>query len=303
MWRVEPGDVAGRRAVVPPRPVRQHRRHVTPGRINEAYERDDPQKLIDTIYQNFGINTDHFVQVDFCAFQTLVDAVDGVAVPFDTLIRDENTGLNVTETGCYTFDGDHALAYVRSRKLEYLDADGKWTQDPTSDLGRISRQQDFLRRTVARLLSKGAFDPGRRRWPHRDRHRVHRERRRTHAAQDVGVRRRHEQGRPDRDQDVPDQRDAQDDLRAAPCSSRPSTATTCRRSSRCSAARRPSRMPRSGARHDDRAARSERHDRRRRRSSPTPTVDRHDRRPSTTLPSVVAEQNTYGVVPDPNISC
>ena len=129
------------------------------GRINEAYERDNPQKLIDTIYQNFGINTDHFVQVDFCAFQTLVDAVDGVAVPFDTLIRDENTGLNVTETGCYTFDGDHALAYVRSRKLEYLDPDGNWTQDPTSDLGRISRQQDFLRRTVARLLSKGAFDP------------------------------------------------------------------------------------------------------------------------------------------------
>lgn len=29
------------------------------GRINEAYERDNPQKLIDTIYQNFGINTDH----------------------------------------------------------------------------------------------------------------------------------------------------------------------------------------------------------------------------------------------------
>ena len=79
------------------------------GRINEAYERDNPQKLIDTIYQNFGINTDHFVQVDFCAFQTLVDAVDGVAVPFDTLVRDPNTGLNVTETGCYTFDGDHAL--------------------------------------------------------------------------------------------------------------------------------------------------------------------------------------------------
>jgi len=50
------------------------------GRINEAYERDNPQKLIDTIYQNFGINTDHFVQVDFCAFRTLVDAVGGVAV-------------------------------------------------------------------------------------------------------------------------------------------------------------------------------------------------------------------------------
>ena len=112
------------------------------GRINEAYERDNPQKLIDTIYQNFGIGTDHFVQVDFCAFQTLVDAVDGVAVPFTTPVRDPNTGLDVPEAGCYTFTGDHALAYVRSRKLEYLDANGDWKKDPTSDLGRISRQQD-----------------------------------------------------------------------------------------------------------------------------------------------------------------
>ncbi len=129
------------------------------GRINEAYERDNPQKLIDTIYQNFGIGTDHFIQVDFCAFQELVKAVDGVAVPLPYPVRDPNTGLDVPEAGCYTFTGDHALAYVRSRKLEYLDASGEWKKDPTSDLGRISRQQDFLKRTVSRLLSKGAYNP------------------------------------------------------------------------------------------------------------------------------------------------
>jgi LCP family protein required for cell wall assembly len=128
-------------------------------RINDAYQRDDPQQLIDTIYQNFGINTDHFVQVDFCAFRTLVDAAGGVAVPFDTPVRDPNTGLNVTAAGCFTFDGDHALAYVRSRKLQYLDPSGEWEQDPTSDLGRISRQQDFLRRTVSSLLSRGVYNP------------------------------------------------------------------------------------------------------------------------------------------------
>ncbi len=129
------------------------------GRINEAYERDNPQKLVDTIYENFGILTDHFVQVDFCAFRTLVNAVNGVAVPFATPVRDPNTGLNVPEAGCFTFDGDHALAYARSRKLQYLDESGEWKQDPTSDLGRISRQQDFLRRTVSRLLAKGAYNP------------------------------------------------------------------------------------------------------------------------------------------------
>jgi LCP family protein required for cell wall assembly len=129
------------------------------GRINEAYQRDAPQKLIDTIYQNFGINTDHFVQVDFCAFRTLVNAVGGVAVPFDTPVRDTNTGLDVPVAGCFTFDGDHALAYARSRKLQFIDENGEWQRDGTSDLGRISRQQDFLRRTVSRLLAKGAYNP------------------------------------------------------------------------------------------------------------------------------------------------
>jgi len=128
-------------------------------RINAAYERDNPQKLINTIYNNFGITTDHFIQVDFCAFKTLVDAVDGVTVPFATPVRDSTTGLNVPAAGCFTFDGDHALAYVRSRHLESYTPDGGWVADPTSDLGRISRQQDFMRRTITQLLDQGAFDP------------------------------------------------------------------------------------------------------------------------------------------------
>lgn len=130
------------------------------GRINEAYTRDDPQRLIDTISQNFLIPTDHFVQVDFCAFQTLVNAVDGVAVPFERPVRDTKTGLFVPEAGCYTFDGDHALAYVRSRSIQEFRDDGTWSKaDGTSDLGRISRQQDFIRRTIDSLLAAGAFDP------------------------------------------------------------------------------------------------------------------------------------------------
>jgi len=130
-------------------------------RINSAFRRDDPQRLIDTIYENFGIGTDHFIQVDFCTFKTLVDAVGGVTVPFEFPARDPNTGLNVPEPGCFTFDGDHALAYVRSRHYEYEDppGSGEWQEDPSSDLGRISRQQDFLRRTLTSVLAKGLLNP------------------------------------------------------------------------------------------------------------------------------------------------
>jgi LCP family protein required for cell wall assembly len=130
-------------------------------RINSAYRRDDPQRLINTIYQNFGIGIDHYIQVDFCTFKTLVDAVGGVTVPFAYPARDPNTGLDVPTTGCYTFNGDHALAYVRSRHYEYEDppGSGNWKEDPTSDLGRISRQQDFLRRTLSSVLAKGFLNP------------------------------------------------------------------------------------------------------------------------------------------------
>jgi polyisoprenyl-teichoic acid--peptidoglycan teichoic acid transferase len=159
VWRVNPGtgqvavlsfprdlyvDVGGRR-----------------GRINEAYRRDDPARLIDTLANNFGIGIDHYVQVDFCAFKRLVDAVGGVAVPFEYPARDSRTGLFVPEVGCYNFAGDHALAYVRSRRYQYENpvGSGNWKTDGTSDLGRISRQQDFLRRTVASVLNRGAYSP------------------------------------------------------------------------------------------------------------------------------------------------
>jgi LCP family protein required for cell wall assembly len=128
-------------------------------RINAAYRPDDPQLLIDTIWQNFGIPIDHFIQVDFCAFRTLVDAVGGVAVPFEHPARDSSSGLNVPEAGCVTLDGNMALSYVRSRKYQWQDEQGDWHTDGTSDFGRIARQQDFLRRVLAKVISDELYRP------------------------------------------------------------------------------------------------------------------------------------------------
>jgi len=129
-------------------------------RINSAYVKNDPSTLIATIYKNFGIGIDHTIQVDFCAFKTLVDAVGGVTVPFAQAVRDVHTGLDVPQPGCFTFTGDHALAYVRSRHFETYDqAKNTWTEDPLADLGRISRQQDFIRRVIAKALKTGVYTP------------------------------------------------------------------------------------------------------------------------------------------------
>lgn len=129
-------------------------------RINSAFNRDDPNTLVLTIWENFGIPVDHYVNVDFCAFKKIVDAVGGIRVPFATPIRDRNTGLNIENAGCHRFDGEEGLAYVRSRKLFYYDSDSQsWKQDPAADRGRISRQQDFLRRALQKALDVGAGSP------------------------------------------------------------------------------------------------------------------------------------------------
>ena len=128
-------------------------------RINSAYNKNNPQKLINTIFNNFGISIQHYIQIDFCAFKSLVDSVGGVSVPFEYPARDGRTKLDVPTAGCFNFDGESGLAYVRSRHYNYLDPKtGTWKEDPASDYGRISRQQDFLRRTIAKVLSQGAFN-------------------------------------------------------------------------------------------------------------------------------------------------
>ncbi len=49
-------------------------------------------------------------------------------------------------------DGTQALAYARSRHYQEF-IDGDWQEDPRApDLGRIARQQEFIRTAVAKLL-------------------------------------------------------------------------------------------------------------------------------------------------------
>lgn len=127
-------------------------------RINAAIQTGGPEDLIDTIEQYLGIPVNHYVQVDFAGFRDLVDVIDGVKVWFERPARDRRSGLNIEQPGCVTLDPDQALAYVRSRHYETFE-DGHWRTDPTGDLGRISRQQDFIVRSLRRSVDKGVRNP------------------------------------------------------------------------------------------------------------------------------------------------
>lgn len=118
------------------------------GRINAAY-RDGPAALIQTI-QGLGVPVHHYVEVDFVTFAGLVDAVGGVTIEIPHPARDDHSGLNLPEAGAVSLDGTQALAYVRSRRYTEL-IDGSWRTDPTADLGRVMRQQQFLRAVMSEV--------------------------------------------------------------------------------------------------------------------------------------------------------
>lgn len=119
---------------------------------------DGPARLIATIRQNLGIEIDHYIEVDFNGFRGIVNAVGGVTVPFPAPARDKLSGLDVKDAGCVSLSGDQALGYVRSRHFQYFES-GKWRSDLTGDIGRIQRQQDFIRRMIRKAISKGIRNP------------------------------------------------------------------------------------------------------------------------------------------------
>lgn len=128
-------------------------------RINVAFSRGRGV-LIDTIRQNFGIPIHHYVEVDLVGFRGLVEAIGGVPVYFSDPVRDDFSQLRVDSPGCVNLDGQQALAFARSRHLEIQDPDtGRWRTDPSGDLGRMTRQQEFIRKAISKAVSKGLTNP------------------------------------------------------------------------------------------------------------------------------------------------
>lgn len=122
----------------------------TAGRINRFTAETG---IVSAVSSLLAIDVNHYVEVDFAGFESLIDLVGGVPVPFDTAVRDVASGFTA-EPGCQELNGSEALAYVRSRRLESLDAaTGQWTTDQRSDLGRIARQQDLMQRVYRAVLS------------------------------------------------------------------------------------------------------------------------------------------------------
>jgi LCP family protein required for cell wall assembly len=98
-------------------------------KINTAYSFGGPALVIRTIESVFGIRLDHFVEVDFKAFEQITNTLGGVYVDVD---RTYDDGSIQFQPGYQLLDGLNALRYVRTR------------HDTNYDFGRMERQQRFI---------------------------------------------------------------------------------------------------------------------------------------------------------------
>ena len=113
------------------------------GRLNAAYSYGGAELLMKTINQNFSINVNDYVMVDFEMFEKLIDGLGGVSVD---ITEDEADFINETShakvhSGVNTLNGDYALIYCRIR---YLD----------SDFNRTQRQRKVMNSIMKKTVSQ-----------------------------------------------------------------------------------------------------------------------------------------------------
>jgi polyisoprenyl-teichoic acid--peptidoglycan teichoic acid transferase len=111
-------------------------------KVNAAFATGGPDLTVETLEGLTDLSIDHYVVVDFNGVQEIVDALGGITVNVEQPIEYTLDGQPVSiPAGTQELDGAQALGFVRFRG------------DPTADIGRIGRQQEFLRAFAAEASS------------------------------------------------------------------------------------------------------------------------------------------------------
>ena len=103
-------------------------------KINAAFATGGPELTVETLENLTGLSINNYVVVNFGGVKDIVDAMGGITLEVNQPIQVGIEGRSVSiPAGTRELDGLEALAYVRYRG------------GPTADIGRIGRQQEFLR--------------------------------------------------------------------------------------------------------------------------------------------------------------
>ena len=136
----------------------------TQNKINASFS-GGPDAVVKTVENTFGIPISHYIVINFFGVQDAVTALGGISLNFPYPARDmdctgayckNNSGLDIPTAGCQVLDGKMALNLSRSRYYQYY-TNGYWHSDPSSDLGRIQRQNLVIEAALNK--AKSTYNP------------------------------------------------------------------------------------------------------------------------------------------------
>nr|WP_235849589.1 LCP family protein [Mycolicibacterium doricum] len=109
-------------------------------KINAAFALGGAPLLAQTVEQATGLRLDHYAEVGFDGFASVVDAVGGVTMCPAEPMSDPLAGIDLP-AGCQELDGRNALGFVRTRAT------------PRADLDRMTHQREFVSALLHRAAS------------------------------------------------------------------------------------------------------------------------------------------------------
>lgn len=124
-------------------------------RANTAHAYGGPSLAVRTVSQLLNVDIDHYVVVNYAAFEEVVDALGGVTMVVERPMRydDFAQGLHIDiKPGLQVLNGEQALHYVRFRADRLGDIS---LVDPAREVydGRVKRQLDFVQAVASEALS------------------------------------------------------------------------------------------------------------------------------------------------------
>ena len=123
-------------------------------KINHAYAFGGPQLAIKTLNENFGLNIENFVSVNFSSLPTIINILGGIDIEItndelqyinsyidDINSKDGTSSPHITYPGVQHLDGTQALAYSRIRYTS------------GGDYKRTERQRNVIEALFSKLSS------------------------------------------------------------------------------------------------------------------------------------------------------
>jgi LCP family protein required for cell wall assembly len=112
-------------------------------KVNAAFAYGGPSLMVETLEGLTDLRINNYAVIDFGGVEEIVDSLGGITINVEEPIEatTESGEIISLAAGEQELDGPEALAYVRYRG------------GPTADIGRVGRQQEFLRAFVSEATS------------------------------------------------------------------------------------------------------------------------------------------------------